>query len=159
MTTPRIAGPMREALQAARANPLRRTHTIDPTTGLPPEGKPPWPAAANTLAALVRRGLLERGQTRNRKDEHVDLWKITSAGRQALEPRERHIEERTVFLAWTGRGQGDFTTDPSQGQPDPVIDSGTLDDAWRQISDARRLAAQDRKTAARELARRARRAA
>jgi hypothetical protein len=69
---------MRDALRAARSQPLRRVHKLGP-------GRPPWPAPATSLAALVRRELVTRGAEVSRKGFRMDVWTITDAGVEALE--------------------------------------------------------------------------
>jgi hypothetical protein len=70
---------MRDALRAARSQPLRRVHKPD----VP--GRPPWPAHPASLAALVRRELVIRGAEVSRKGFRMDVWTITDAGVEALE--------------------------------------------------------------------------
>jgi hypothetical protein len=72
---------MRDALRAARSQPLRRVHKPEP-------GQPPWPAHPSRLAALVRRGLLTGpDERRSRKGHRMDVWTITDAGVEALDWR------------------------------------------------------------------------
>jgi hypothetical protein len=72
---------MRDALEdtSRRIEGLRRTFDDK-------AGHPTWPHHPATLAALVRRGLLEPREVRNRKGYRVQAWFITDAGRRALEP-------------------------------------------------------------------------
>jgi hypothetical protein len=70
---------MRDALRAARSQPLRRVHKPDEP------GRPPWPASSASLAALVRRGLVVRTAEVSRKGFRMDVWTITDAGVEALE--------------------------------------------------------------------------
>lgn len=139
---------MRDALTAARRGPLRRTHT-------PGEGKPAWPAHPSTLAALVRHGLLDRSEGRNRHGYRLDLWTITDAGRAELEPRHRFIEQRPRWMARTGSG-ADYTSIRGESIDDTEAEySGK----WDEIAERRRLEALDRRELARRAARLVRRAA
>jgi hypothetical protein len=92
----KLSAPMRNALEAAARNPLRRTH--DTTAG-----KPSWPAHPSTLAALVDekhgRGYLVRTEERNRKGFRVDVWTLTDAGREALHPPPRFRPDKPLFMA------------------------------------------------------------
>lgn len=71
---------MREALQImSRPEGMRRVHHAGP-------GKPPWPAHPNTIRALTRHGLATHSQAINRRGLTVDIWRITPAGQQTLDP-------------------------------------------------------------------------
>jgi hypothetical protein len=70
---------MRDALLRASREPLRRLHDDHP-------GAPPWPAPSASLRALVRRGLLEHRERRNRHGRRVEEWTVTDAGLEALHP-------------------------------------------------------------------------
>jgi hypothetical protein len=99
---------MREALQHAAKDPLRRVHKPGP-------GRPPWPASPSTLRALERRGLLEHTVIRNRHAHKVEVWTATEAGRQALEPPQRRQPvDRPRFIARPSRGGGDYTVSPQR---------------------------------------------
>jgi hypothetical protein len=93
-------------------------------------GKPPWPANPSTLAALVRHGLVERSENRTRRGALVIIWRITDAGREALQPPQIVKPDKPLFLArgsvryrklpdnrWavdeTG-STGDYTSDPGR---------------------------------------------
>jgi hypothetical protein len=122
---------MRDALNAAACNPLRRTHDTA-------HGKPPWPAHPATLAALVRHGFLVRTEKRNRRAHRVEEWAITDTGREALNPPPRHRPDRPLYMArcgaiqyrvlpngrWAvaGGGSEDYTTDPRKSID---VDRGT----------------------------------
>jgi hypothetical protein len=72
---------MRDALRAARHQPLRRVHRPD-------AGKPPWPAHPSTLAALccpVRGRCLQRTEQVSRKGHPMTVWTITDLGILSLE--------------------------------------------------------------------------
>lgn len=115
---------MRQALELARRNPLRRTHDT--------AGKPPWPAHPNTLLALIGHDLLKHTQLENRHGHRVDVWEITDLGKVALEPVETIKLQPILYLSrpggiryrklpnnrWvvddTGNTSGDYTTDPSR---------------------------------------------
>lgn len=141
---------MRNALKKAKHAPLRRVHTPGP-------GKPPWPANACTLYALERHELLERRESRNREGLPVTLWEITEAGRSALRPVERVVDERPVFLARPTRGSGDYTTNPARRiDSAEVMDPDRVSLRWRRRSEVAKVAAVDRKVRAREAARKAR---
>jgi hypothetical protein len=74
---------MRDALRAARSQPLRRVHKPDEP------GRPPWPAPAASLAALARRGFrgrcLQRTEQVSRKGHPMTVWTITDLGILSLE--------------------------------------------------------------------------
>src|SRR4051812_27809352 len=111
----RLTGRMLEALTRAKHAPLRRVH-------LPGPGRPPWPAAPSTLAALVRHELVVVGTTRNRDGWPVQTWAITAAGRLALDPPPRERVQRAKFLAHTvtehGYLQPAYTDDPRRAMRD-----------------------------------------
>lgn len=72
----------RHALEDAKSNDgLRRTH--DPNT----PSAAPWPAPHvwQTLNSLTNRGLLVK-TTADNGEQRVDTWRITDAGREALDP-------------------------------------------------------------------------
>jgi hypothetical protein len=100
----RLTAHMRQALiTASHQDGLRRTHETL-------HGQPPWPAPPMTLHALNRRGLVTYTRILNRKGDPVDIWRITEAGRQALNPPARNNRHRPRFLQreiWRG---GDYTT-------------------------------------------------
>jgi hypothetical protein len=117
----RLTAPQLEALQRARHAPLRRVHIAGP-------GRPPWPAAPATLRALLRRGLVELGTTRNRDGWPVDTWTITDAGRLVLDPPPRQRVERARFLAHSTSKEGylqpAYTDDPRLAMRD---DGGAIE--------------------------------
>lgn len=147
----RLTKPMRETLELARKQELRRVHDGN--------GSPPGPHI-NTLNALVRHELLAASERRTRRGHRLQAWTITDAGRQALQPREIHRTEELFYLNHTGRGAGDYTNDRTRAADDvPVLDPDTLHSAWRQRAEQRKAAAEDPRERARRLARAARRAA
>jgi hypothetical protein len=102
---------MRDALRAARSQPLRRVHKPGP-------GRPPWPAPAASLAALVRRELVTRGAEVSRKGFRMDVWTITDAGVEALRPPHVVRQRRSLYLA---EGWPDYTSDigrAMRGEPE-----------------------------------------
>lgn len=100
----RLSIPMRDALERASRDPLRRVHDDKP-------GKPAWPANANTLSALVAHGLLTHDRRRNRKAFWFDEWTISDAGREALLPQPpRFRQDRPLYLA-PSSATGDYTVD------------------------------------------------
>lgn len=128
---------MRDALHQAQRNPLRRTHTPGP-------GKPPWPAAAVTLHALVHHGLLIVAELRNRHGWPVTTWTITDAGKAALTTDVKAPRDIPRFLSRPSRNTGDYTTNPTRAIDDlEVVDapaewtrwSGALHDATQQHAD------------------------
>jgi hypothetical protein len=144
---------MRDALKEAVRHELRRVH--DETPGAT------WPAHPLTLAALVRRGLLAYSTRKSKRGHQLEAWAITERGRDALKPREVFRRQADVYLTRAALslnigGHGEYTTDRSRalcGESDAIIDPGTLDRAWVEISDERRAAAQDRRARARRGAR------
>jgi len=118
-----ITESMRVVLKEAarRQEGLRRLHGDQP-------GSPPWPAHPSTLAALVRRGLLERASGRTRRGSRIDTWRITEAGRLELNPPAQVMQDRPLYLArgsvryrllpdnrWAvdeSGSSGDYTSDP-----------------------------------------------
>lgn len=92
---PHLTPLMRAALQQAlRSNgELRRVHDDR-------EGSPPWPAHPASLAALVRHGLMEESERRSNKGHRMQLWQITDAGREALDPPKK--AQRDVFRPMGG---------------------------------------------------------
>lgn len=137
---------MRAALTDAKHRPLRRVHAPGP-------GKPAWPAHPASLAALVRHGLLEQGEARDKHANKVTTWTLTDAGRRELEPRHVFIEERDTWMARTGSGS-DWTKDPGRRMDDaPRMQQASP--AWRRRAEAARLGDQDRQSLARHLAQQA----
>jgi hypothetical protein len=156
----RLTRPMRNALEDAVRQELRRVHDTP--------GPAAWPAHPSTLAALVRHELLTRSTRRSKRGHQLDAWTITDAGRAALQPRDIFRRQPDLYLTHavpetTTGGHGEFTTDPRRAlcrEGDAaVIDPDTLDDAWSQVSTERRHAAQDRRARARRAARNIRSAA
>jgi DNA-binding PadR family transcriptional regulator len=142
---------MREALQDAQRGNLRRVHDTEAA----------WPAAPNTLGALVRHGLLERTETRSLKGRDVTLWSISDAGREALKPPPPKVwEQRAVFMARPSKGTGDYTLDPRRRIDDlEVVDKEALSVVWAQHAEERHSEAEDKRERARRLANGIRRAA
>jgi hypothetical protein len=120
---------MRDALEEAAHDPLRRLHVNG--------SLPPWPAHHSTLAALVGHGLLEHDRRLTKKGHRLEEWTITDAGQDALKPREIVKRDRPLYLARAGRvryrllppaqgkahgrwaidetaADGDYTSDPSR---------------------------------------------
>lgn len=156
---------MRAVLEQAAKQDLRRVWDGP--------GKPPWPAAASTLAALVRHGLLERSERLTRHQQRVVLWEITEEGKAALRGPERIAEERPTFMAhgairyrvlsnnrWTvveededgSYVDGDYTQDPRR-RFDHLEVAGQASLKWRRKAEVDRTAAQDPKIAARRISR------
>jgi hypothetical protein len=97
---------MRDALRAARSQPLRRVHKPGP-------GRPPWPAPA--------------GSEVSRKGFRMDVWTITDAGVEALRPVESTRRPRPLLVA---EGWPDFTYAPGRamrGEPGVLPDD---EPAW-----------------------------
>lgn len=141
----RLTQHMRDALTKAQHAPLRRVHKPGP-------GAPPWPAAPNTLRALLRRGLVELGQIRNRDGWPVTTWTITDTGRAALQPVEIFRTERPLYLARPTKNSGDYTHDPSRRIDHlPVFDEASPQ--WRRRAATRHADAEDHRQAARRTAR------
>jgi hypothetical protein len=115
----RLTARMHDTLTTAARNPLRRTH--DTTAD--------WPAHAATLAALVRHGLLDRSERRNRRGFKVDIWTITDPGREQLNPPPRYRPDRPLFLAHCGAIR--YRKLPAKGPNDlgRWVIAGTRDDA------------------------------
>lgn len=166
---------MLAALQRAKAEDgLRRVHDTE-------HGRPPWPAPAATLAALVRHGLLDRCSRISRKGARVDEWTLTDQGRTALdppppqarEPRDLYLAARPGRLRYktlppaagkkagrvtvddSGPANADYTNDPGRQLPGAGIVLPDPDPSWTDHARERHADAQDRRRAAR----RARRAA
>jgi DNA-binding PadR family transcriptional regulator len=147
----RLTQKMRAALVEASRNPLRRLHDDL-------EGKPAWPAHPATLRALEARGLVEKTRRRTRKGWWLDEWAITDNGRQALAPASLVRADRPVYMAHPSRTTGDYTSDPSRTFDRlEVMDVGLIAEQWRQDSDLRRAAGEDRRCQARRLSRTVRR--
>lgn len=146
----RLTPTMRAALEAARKGPLRRTHDHSR------EGRPPWPAAHNTLAALLDRGLLEHEVRRNNAGWWMEQWAITDAGREALLPPRRTARDTPRLM----HGAAPTTTYPMQGgvwvtRTVPEPEMLTPSPEWDRRGKARHARDRDRKKAARSLGRRA----
>jgi hypothetical protein len=143
---------MREALLEARKGPLRRVH--DGT-----EGKPPWPAPAASLAALVKHGLLVRSERKSKNGNRVQEWTLTDAGREALKPKQVVRREAVRSLRVPGGStrmmQGGVWVDAAMPEPEPV-DPDEVDAAWFGAAAVRHAEARDRREAARRLSRNAR---
>lgn len=152
---------MHQALTRANTEPLRRIHN----PRIP--GKPRWPAHPLTLHALEQHGLLARTRITNGRGNPVDLWTITNPGRESLQPVERLLEHRPVFLVdrrlatpdWRDPAKHpdehreDYTRDRTRAIDDlEVIDPDHLSTAWARTSAARHADAQDRRRRARALA-------
>jgi DNA-binding PadR family transcriptional regulator len=131
---------MRSALEAASKHALRRVHDGP--------GAPPWPAHSASLAALVRRGYLERSQLISRKGHRVDLWTLTDEGREALKPQRLIGSERPVFMA---RGSG-VTSERAMAIDDAEV-MGAPSEAWLRVARERRAGVEDPRRAAKRLAR------
>jgi hypothetical protein len=139
---------MREALLEARKGPLRRVH--DGT-----EGKPPWPAPAASLAALVKHGLLARSERKSKNGNRVQEWTLTDAGREALKPPPaKVVQARPVFLAARPQHiKADYTTDPSRALlgAGEVLDPPSV--GWEREAVVRHAEVRDRRDAARRVRR------
>jgi hypothetical protein len=131
----KLTANMQAALERAqREDGIRRVHRTDKP------GRPPWPAPAPTICALLRHGLLEHSRNRNRDGWWADIWKITDAGRLALDPPAGIRRARTRILQrdiWRG---GDYTTAPSLSHPGlrsagEAIDTGRLSPDWAETAD------------------------
>lgn len=148
----RLTNRMRDALERAAVQELRRVHDDKP-------GRPVWPAHPSTLAALIGHGLLERSERRSRQEHRMDVWTITQAGRLVLNPPPRLVRDAprlmhranttTLFM------QGGVWVQRSIPEPEQVSAPERLVEASR----ARHAEAQDRKERARRLAATGRRAA
>lgn len=138
---------MRDALDEAVCHELRRVYDE--------LGDAEWPAHPLTLAALVRHGLLVHSTRKSKRGHRLDAWTITETGREALQPRERFRRETLVYLARpVPDHHGEFTTIRRHSIDDvPVIDTDTLSDAWPQLAEQRRAAAQERRARARRARR------
>jgi hypothetical protein len=85
-TAPRhrpLSPAMRDALRAARSQPLRRVHKPGP-------GRPPWPAHPSTLRALLnphRGACLRRTERPSRQGHVVEEFWITELGIMSLDYR------------------------------------------------------------------------
>lgn len=143
-----MTGRMREALESASRQDLRRVH------GGP--GSAPWPANANTLHALVAHGWLEHKRLTSRKGLPVDVWSITEEGKAALRGPRWSATEKPIFMA---RGGG-ITSERARAIDDAEkMDHDRLSLRWRRESLERSAGAEDPRARARRLARSARRAA
>ena len=142
---------MRNALHEAsrRIEGLRRTFDDKP-------GRPTWPAAPSTLAALVRHGLLESRELRNRKGYRIQAWFITDTGRRALEPVLVVKRDTPLYLA----PGGGYTTNPKRSidVDSPPADahlevaveaSGPVNPAWYENAERNRRRARSDVNAAR----------
>lgn len=135
---------MREALQDAARQELRRVHDDQP-------GRPAWPAHPSTLAALVGHGLLERSERKSRQAHRLEVWTITPAGVQVLNPAPRQLEQAARYLSRPSRTTGDYTSNPRRS-----IDELEAVDAplrWVEQSARVRREAQDRRERASQLRR------
>lgn len=135
----KLTNNMRATLKLAKRGPLRRIHNPNHP------GPPAWPANHATLAALVRHHLLERQQIKNKRGYNVNLWTITPAGRQALEPAERFREARPLYLA---RGSVRFRKQPN-GRWAVITDSRSDVNEDDYTSDPRQSIDRDRAPTAR----------
>lgn len=151
---------MREALTTTLKGALRRTHTPGP-------GKPPWPAAATTLHALVRHGFLVRSELRNRHGVPYTQWDITDAGRDALQPKVKPIPDVDEYLdrnGWITRNPARSIDREQRDGKDMAVPRQKpeqLSDRWTEDSKGRHLRATNgaaRKQEAKSLARRIQRA-
>jgi hypothetical protein len=143
-----VTGHMRSALEAASKHPLRRVHDG--------HGKPPWPAPAGSLAALVRRGWLERSEGLTKRGHKLETWTITEIGKEALRGPRWSATEKPIFMA---RGGG-VTSERARAIDDAEkMDHDRLSLRWRRESLERSAGAEDPRRRARRLARSARRAA
>src|SRR4051812_18792110 len=117
---------MRKALSEAQKGPLRRIHDTP--------GAPPWPAAANTLRALLRAEYVEYMELISRQGRRVQLWKITPVGEEALKGDTWTAEERLAYIAPGGGFTSDHSRsvdwDPTMGAL-PTMDAGELSIRWR----------------------------
>lgn len=95
---------MREALQDAARQELRRVHDDQP-------GRPAWPAHPSTLAALVAHGLLERSERKSRQAHRLEVWTITVAGVAVLNPPPQLMRDAPRFLNRFVSHGGDYTTE------------------------------------------------
>lgn len=145
---------MREALEDAsrRIEGLRRTFDDVP-------GKPSWPYPPATLYALVRHGLLEPRELRNRKGYRIQAWFITPLGRTALEPL---LVVKRDIPRYPAPGGG-YTTNPKRSiDHDVVVDmrgrtvlvaveapKGPPDPSWRESAERHRRRARSDVNAAR----------
>lgn len=135
----KLSDRMREALEAASRNPLRRVHDNKP-------GRPAWPANPNTIAALVRHGLLEHDRRRNRKSFWFDEWTLSDKGREALEPSlPRARADRPLYLSHPVPGKrGDYTQNKAKAIDDlETLDYRRVDGLWRRDAETARVGAQD----------------
>lgn len=111
--TPRMI----EALQLTRhPGGLRRKHPPGP-------GKPAWPAHACTLHALVRNQLVTHREGRSKEGWRVQIWEITPAGRDILNPQYKRVAgPRSLRVAWDpGVAAGETTPERRRApEPEPV---------------------------------------
>jgi len=140
---------MREALRRARKGPLRRVHNVE-------HGKPPWPAPAASLAALVKRALLVKDVRKTKAGDKLEEWTITDDGIEALKPPPVKVRQaRPVFLtAKPQHVKADYTSDPTRamnGEPE-AVSPADLDSAWFGAAMKRHTEARDRRERAREIA-------
>lgn len=152
--TQRLSQPMRDAIERAIREPLRRVHDDKP-------GKPPWPAHPNTLRAGVDRGLLAHDRRRNRRGWWFDEWTPTDAGRAVLQPTiTKWRGDRPLYLAQPGPNNGDYTLDRHKAIDDlEAISTTDLNPAWRRAANLDHETAKPAARTARQLGRQARRAA
>ena len=103
------------------------------------EPAPDWPLDLHpsTLAALVRRDLLEKGRRRNRAGRWMATWRITDAGRLVLNPPPKQVEDRDWYLANPGPNRGDYTRDRHHSI-DPDLAVVHLSDHWSRAAARRR---------------------
>jgi hypothetical protein len=71
-------------------------------------GRRPWPAPAGTLRALERHGLMTVARVLNKDGLPTDVWEITQAGKDALDPPARHRQESKKWLGVKGHNSTRF---------------------------------------------------
>jgi hypothetical protein len=145
----KLTAGMRDALQRARAGPLRRTHTTGP-------GRSPWPAPWQTIHALEARGLLAHTERPNRNGDRLEEWAITDAGRQALDqpPRARRAGVSRIRVPGGSTRIMQLGTWIDVGMPEP--EPMTPAPGWVAAARVRHADVEDRGDHARRIAARRR---
>ena len=141
---------MLEALRRSENGPLTRVHDDE-------KGKPPWPAPASSLAALVKHGMLERSSRISSKGKRIDEWHATELGIEALKAPARVKRDAVRSLRVPGGStrflQHGVWVERSTPEPEPVS-AADLDAAWFGEAARRHASERDRQRWAREIANR-----
>lgn len=134
---------------AEKQQTLRRTH-------IPGPGEPKWPTGIHpsTLAALVKTGLLQLGEIRDRNGYKVTTWTPTDAGREALKPKAVIHKDTPRFMRRPSRSGGDYSASHIHAIDElEAVDPGEIGEAWFGRAARKYAEAMDRRGAARMIAR------